>query len=381
VRILHVVPTYLPATRYGGPIYAVHGLCRTLVLRGHDVSVYTTNVDGPDDSDVPLATPVDRDGVKVRYFPTARTAVARRLYFSPRMGAALRQNVRDFDLIHLHSVFLWPTFAAARQASAARVPYLISPRGMLVPELIRRKSRLTKLAWIQLVERRTFRQAAGVHFTSLIEQQEAAATGLPLPRSFVVPNGIELPSLLSSRRDPHTLLFLGRINWKKGIDRLIDALPRVPDAELIIAGNDEEGLTPKLMAQAARSGVASRVDFRGPVSGAEKENLLRSCTAMVLPSYSENFGNSVVEAMAAGMPVILTPEVGLAPDVAAFGAGVVTSGDPDQLAAAIDQILGDPHRRTAMGLRGRALAEQRFTWGRVAAEMEEAYRCSIESRP
>src|SRR5262245_6236583 len=137
MRILHVVPSYHPAVRYGGPVRSVHGLARALVTRGHEVHVYTTNVDGPSNADVPLRVSVDLDGVSVWYFPTT---MGRRLYRSLDMDRALGMNMARFDIVHIHSVFLWPTTAAARTARACRVPYILAPRGMLVSDLIRRKS-------------------------------------------------------------------------------------------------------------------------------------------------------------------------------------------------------------------------------------------------
>ncbi len=368
MRILHVVPTYLPATRYGGPIFAVHGLCRALARRGHAVHVFTTNVDGDGVSNVPLDAAVDLDGVRVHYFASQ----LRRLYVSADMRRALRRDGVSFDVVHLHSVFLWPTTAAAREARRARVPYIVSPRGMLVPELVARKSRWTKRAWIAFVERRNLAHASAIHFTARAEWDDAARLGVPLPSPFVVPNGIDLPPLTAGARDEHLLLFLGRVNWKKGLDRLIGAMRSV-DARLVIAGPDEEGYGDKLRAIAN-----DRVEFRGPVAGAEKEALLRRAAALVLPSLSENFGNVVLEAMAQATPVVVTPEVGLAPDVEAAGAGVVTA--PETLAAALNTLLGDAARREEMGRRGRALVEARFTWDRVAAEMEEHYACSMRSR-
>jgi glycosyltransferase involved in cell wall biosynthesis len=369
VRLLHVVPTYLPATRYGGPIYAVHGLCRALAARGHDVDVFTTNVDGDRESDVPLGVPVDLDGVSVRYF----RSTFRRLYVSPAMRAAFDASMAGYDAVHLHSVFLWPTYAAARAATRHGVPYVVSPRGMLVPELVARKSRVAKRLWIRAVERRTFANAASVHFTAQVEWDDARRLGIPLPNPIVVPNGIGLPPAEPASRLPDTLLFLGRINWKKGLDFLLDAIKDVPGVKVVIAGNDEEDLTPKLRAQAERNSVANRIDFRGPVSGAAKEELLRTSTALVLPSLSENFGNVVLEAMAVEMPVIVTPEVGLAADVESAGAGIVTTNAPDALAAAIRRMLSDSDARAAMGRRGRELVQSRFTWDRVAAEMEQHY--------
>ncbi|HXH92542.1 MAG TPA: glycosyltransferase, partial [Thermoanaerobaculia bacterium] len=196
MRLLHVVPTYFPATRYGGPIYAVHGLCRALAARGHEVDVFTTNVDGGRDSDVPLGVPVTLDGVHIHYFPSPSAALAglsRRIYRSPDMRVALAERIHYYDLLHLHSVFLWPTFVAARAAERARIPYVVSPRGMLVTELIRRKSPLVKRAWIRLIEKHTFRRASAVHFTAQREWDDARLISIPLPAPFIVPNGIDLP--------------------------------------------------------------------------------------------------------------------------------------------------------------------------------------------
>src|SRR4249920_2269941 len=116
MRILHVVPSYLPAVRYGGPIVSVHALCAALVRCGHEVHVFTTNVDGEGESDVPLEQSVSMDGVHVHYFPVSGL---RRLYYSPAMAMALAKDIGNFDLVHLHSVFLWPTWAAARAARKA----------------------------------------------------------------------------------------------------------------------------------------------------------------------------------------------------------------------------------------------------------------------
>jgi len=163
MRILHVVPSYLPAMRYGGPIFAVHGLCRALASRGHEVQVFTTNIDGPGISPTPIGTSVDLDGIKIRYFfcPLVR-----------RLGRALHHSIGELDVVHLHSVFLWPTWAAARAARNAGVPYVLSPRGMLVKDLIARRSRFAKSAWIHLIERSNVERAAALHLTSPLEGAE-----------------------------------------------------------------------------------------------------------------------------------------------------------------------------------------------------------------
>lgn len=362
MRILHVVPTYLPARRYGGPIVAVHGLCKALAARGHEVDVFTTNVDGDATLDVPVATPVDVDGVRVRYFPSSFP----RLYWSPAMRKALDAEIGSYDVVHIHAVYLWTGIAAARAARKANVPYVISPRGMLVPELIRRKNRMVKTLWLQMLERRGFAHAAAIHFTSALEGEEAKRVGLPLPNPFVVPNGIDVEPRPDVPRDDATLLFLGRVNWKKGLDRVISALPSLPGVRFAIAGNDDEGLTPRLRELAQQHGVGDRVEFLGPVYGAAKNELLARATLFVLLSTSENFGNAVLEALAMETPVVLSRDVGLAEEVTRAGAGVIGLDD-------VAALLRDGERRAEMGRNGRALVESRFTWPRVAEEMERAY--------
>ncbi len=383
-----MVPTYIPAWRHGGPVRAVHGLCKALAARGHEVTVFTTDVDagGP-----PLDRPVAIDGVAVRYFAVRPP---RRLYRAPSMAEALAREVPACDAVHLHSVYLWPTAAAARAAAWAGTPYLVAPRGMLVADLVRRRGRLRKLAWLGLVERRTLGQAAALHVTSELEAREAARLarrlGLRLPPAVVVPNGVEdepapaggaalSPAVRAALARRPLLLFLGRVSWKKGLDRLIRAMPRLaarlPGAALAVAGNDEENLRPALARLAAAGGVAERILFLGEVHGADKAALLHGADLLTLASYSENFGNAVLEAMAAGCPVAVTPEVGLAQAVEETGAGIVIDGDgdPGALGDALAALLADPAARRAMGERGAAAARERFGWGPIGREMEAVY--------
>lgn len=378
--ILHIVPSYIPAYRYGGPIKSVHGLCKGLAELGHDVHVFTTNVDGPDDSDVPLGVPVDIDGVKVWYFPSK---LLRRLYWSPLMAQALEQQVPNFDILHLHSIYLWPTWAAAHVARREQIPYLIAPRGMLVKDLVQRKSRLAKTAWLALIERRNIECAAGLHITSSREEVEARYFGFKLPPFYTVPNGFDeetdqvssevSPQIAELLKKPDMLLFLGRINWEKGLDRLIPAMQHVPAAHLILAGNDEENYRPALETLADKCNVRDRITFTGTVQGSDKAALLQHAAIVVLPSYSENFGNVVLEAMAVGCPVVVTPEVGAADIVREYCAGLVIDGDPATLGAGLQSLLEDPEEREQMGLRGRQAVEEHFSWGAVAQQMESVY--------
>jgi glycosyltransferase involved in cell wall biosynthesis len=386
VKLLHVVPTYLPAVRYGGPIFAVHGLCRALVERGHQVEVFTTSVDGLKDSDVPIGVPVSIEGVVVRYF---QSRLLRRLFWSPPLAKALGNELSTFSLVHLHSVFLWPTAAAAGLARRENVPYVLSPRGMLVKDLIERRSRYAKSAWIELFEKRNLQRAAAIHVTSDVEAHELRRFGWSLPPVEVIPNGVDALSaghegtVSPDVRDAaagHPLLFLGRLSWKKGLDRLLRALALTWEPKLAIVGTDDEAITPQLQQMAADLGIAHRVRFLSrTVLGADKEYLFASARAFVLPSYSENFGNTVLEAMQHGLAVITTPEVGASQIVLDAKAGLVTKGDADSLSGAIQHLWSSDAMARTMGEAGRHHVDRHFAWPMMAAKMEELYEALIEA--
>ncbi|WP_428681625.1 glycosyltransferase [Reyranella sp.] len=388
LRLLHVVPTYLPAVRYGGPIRSVHALCRELAAAGHDVQVFTTSVDGPSNSDVPHMTPVDVEGVKVTYFPSRRL---RRLYWSPPMRRALEASTGSFDAVHLHSVFLWPILAGARAARAHRIPYVISPRGMLVPQLIRRKSRWVKEAWIRLVDRRNLEAAAVIHATSAIEAQHIASFGWRLPPIVTIPHGVDdppppsdaalSPDIIAAISGGPMVLSFGRLSWEKGLDRVIAALAEAPTVRAVMAGDDAGGHADFLASEAARLGVADRVTILARhVSGADKEALFAAARLFAMTSLSENFGIAAFEAMRRGLPVVATPDVGMSEIVRDTQAGLVVDPTPSAIAAGLRTLFADPELCRQRGEAGRRHVIEHYGWPAVARRMAELYR-SIAGAP
>ncbi len=382
MRILHVVPSYLPAARYGGPVFAVHHLCRALAARGHDISVFTTNIDGDQTSDVSTAHPVMRDGVSVSYFSSP---VMRRLSFAPAMANAIARRMHEFDLFHLHTVFQWPTTVAARHAGRAQIPYVVSPRGMLVRELIARRNRLVKKFWIAALERKNVESARAIHVTSGVEERELRRFEWRLPHVETIANGVDEPEPIDVDRvsadvraivqDGPYVLFLGRISWKKGIERLIHAAKVVDDMpRLVVAGPDDENLVPQLSRLAHDLGIADRVRFLPRVvTGDDKEFLYASATIFVLPSVSENFGNTVLEAMQHARPVVVTPDVGAAEIVRMSGGGIVADGDPVKLGQSIRGVLANPNVAKEMGEAGRRHVRAHLSWAHAAEQMEALY--------
>lgn len=385
MRLLHVVPTYLPAMRYGGPIRSVHALCRALAAQGHEAHVFTTNVDGAQDSDVPLERPVDIEGVKVSYFPSP---LLRRLYWSPAMRRALLSRVADYDLVHVHSIYLWPTWMAARAARRRGVPYVVSPRGMLVPELIRRKNRWIKEAWIRLIERPNLEHAAVIHTTSAIEAHHLMSFGWSLPEVVTVPHGVDdppspsgqplSPDISAAIAGAPPILAFGRISWEKGLDRLLEALPRVPNARLVIAG-DDGGHAAALAEKARLFRVDERVTIIArQVGGADKEALFGSAALFAMTSLSENFGLAAFEAMRRSLPVLTVPDVGMSEIVREAGAGAVVAPSLDGIADGLGTLLADRVASRAMGLRGRERVVAEYGWDAIATRMSAVYRSAIE---
>src|SRR5215510_2500129 len=196
MRILHVIPSFAPAWYHGGPIYAAFGLTRALVQQGHNVTVMTTNINGPGVLDVPLGQPVLMDGVEVWYFPLQWP---RAWCFSRQLGFALRQQVSAFDLVHIHSVFLWPTSAAAFWCRRFKIPYLLRPAGALDPICITKayerrwislSSQAKKGIYLATLGKMDLRHAAALHFASQAEMEAAQFLRLNCPK-FVVPTGID----------------------------------------------------------------------------------------------------------------------------------------------------------------------------------------------
>jgi glycosyltransferase involved in cell wall biosynthesis len=227
-----------------------------------------------------------------------------------------------------------------------------------------------------------------VHYTSEAEQGEAAALGAP-GRPVVIPHGIELeafqrlaPRGWVRRRAPHLagrtiILFLSRIDPKKGLDLLLPAFARVraqqPDVALVMAGDGETEFVGKLKTEAVRLGIDADIYWAGFLGGDEKLAALADADLFVLPSYSENFGLSVVEAMASRLPVVISDEVAIHREVAGGEAGLVTSCQVPSLTAALASLVADAGRRERLGQAGRRLVESRFSAEAMTAAVLSMY--------
>ncbi len=365
-------------------------MARAVRRRGHEVAIYTTDRGLEPDAVPPAGEPVQRDGVEIRTYPQQSPRI---LATSWGLARALEERVPSVDLVHIHSLYLFHVWAAARACRRHGVPYIIRPHGTLDPYIWKRH-RLRKYLIERLFQNRVLREAAAIHYTAEDERTlaEPYAGGAP---GVIVPNGLELtdyarlPPAGSFRRlhpeigGRRIVLFLGRLNFKKGLDLLVPAFAAARqkhgDLHLVIAGPDD-GLRAEIERNVAELELGDRVTFTGMLTGEAKLAAFGDSYMFVLPSYSENFGIAVIEAMVCGLPVAITDKVNIARDVQEAGAGLV--GPPTQASVIeqIDRLAADPALVYAMGAKGRTLVAARFNWERIARELETLYRSILDAK-
>lgn len=382
LKIIHVTPVYLPAVRYGGPVYVISGLCRALKEAGHDVSVLTTD-NGGESRLTRLSGKTEQvDGVPVTYCPGLGPE---KIAFAPAMKKYFEGMLHGADMVHVHCAYSWFPPAAASLAARQGIPYIFSPHGSLTPVYVARKSTFAKKLWLRLWGRKLFQRAACLLAASKAEAQGIAEGGYCKKKPLeTVPFGYDFPERLPVRQNrvrsghERVLLFLGRLDPVKRIDLVIESLKHLPECRLVLAGSPEPRYEAVLHKKAAVAGVATRITFTGAVHGSEKARLFESADVFVLPSLAESFGYVLLEALSAGLPVVTVPEVGMAEAVRRLGLGKVVGPDPVSLASAVRSCLRDAGLKEYVAGEGQAALQREFAWKEVALQMEGVYRKYIE---
>jgi glycosyltransferase involved in cell wall biosynthesis len=370
----------------GGPSFALPLIARSLAAQGITLDVATTDDDGPGGHlNVPLHQPCKRDTYRAFFFRKQTEFYKFSLPFSNWMAA----HVRDYNLVHIHALFSFTSCSAARHAHRHQVPYIIRPLGVLNRWGMQNRRRWLKALSFRFVETPILQNAAAIHYTSQREQMEAEEAG-SRARALVIPLGLDLAPFLQlpvaedffrehpSARGRKILLYLSRIDAKKGLDVLLPAFAQLhrehPDCLLVIAGGGPEEIVRKFQAQAAREHISDAVLWTGFLEGESKLAAFAAASVFVLPSYSENFGIAAVEALAAGLPCVLSTGVAVAEDVAAAEAGLVAPPEPDALAEALRKLFSDENLRQSCAQRARALASNRFSLEAMGKNLSAAYR-------
>jgi glycosyltransferase involved in cell wall biosynthesis len=383
VKILHVIAALYPER--GGPAKVGPEMCRALGNKGVDVSIYTTNLNISGILDVPIDCAVVQDGVSVYYFPISGL---RQYGFSLPLAKALRACIPTFDLVHIHSLYMFHTSASAHFCRKYKVPYIIRPHGTLDPYL-RRKSRIKKGIYNLFLEKRNLDKASAIHYTSEEEMilahrpMNIQSPGVVVPLGLNPEDYVKVPAPDSFRnrypecRGKFLYLFLGRLDFKKGLDLLSRAFGEIArqrgDVHLVIAGPDEAGCIKQMRIWLAEEGILDRVSFPGMLSGKDKLAAFNDADVFVLSSYTENFGVALVEAMACGMPVVISDRVNIWREISDAEAGLVTKCNADDVFRGMYQLLKDPDLRIKLGRNARELVADRYNWDKNIDLMIDVY--------
>ncbi|MCW1968583.1 MAG: glycosyltransferase [Anaerolineae bacterium] len=371
MKVLHVIPSIGP--QRGGMSRAALDMCRLLAAAGMDVTLVSTDDDGPNGRlSAPLQQPVRTDGYTTLYF----SRQTRPYSVSLPLWQWLNAHVAEFDVCHLHGVFSFASDLPARVARRRGVPYVITPHGILCNYgMTQRRSRL-KQWFVRALVGPNLRQAALVHFTTEMERRESSRWGA-MRRFEIVPYCLDLLSQPQTMQNRSGLLFLARIDPKKGLDLLFDALARLQHEQicprLIIAGSGADDYVASLKALAAQLGISEQIVWAGFADEARKQQLFAEAEAFILPSYSENFGIAPVEALAAGLPVIITEPAAVSEAMGAAEAALVTPCDSAAIANAIRQLIANPPLQQRLRQNGLQLTRDYFSSAATVARWVNIY--------
>lgn len=391
LNILHLTPYAPPAWAYGGVVVAVGGLAAAQAERGHTVTLLTTDA-GDFESRLPSG---DHAVGAVRVVRCRNLIYPLRAKYNLSTplgyGAAFRRLAARADVIHAHELRTAENVIAALSGLPKRL--ILSAHGTLSYTTGRGGF---KTAWDRVLGRAVMRRVSAAAALTATEQDEIralwAAMGLPAPPTAIIPNGVGA-DVLSALADPGlpaatesfrakwglgagpVILFLGRLHERKGLQFLIPALASLaadfPTARLLVAGADS-GMLNTAQRLAHEGGIADRVVFAGLLSGQDRIAALRVADVFALPAVGEGLSMAALEALAAGLPALLTPGCNL-PEIADRGAGIVVSRDVTAIGAGLRALLTDESGRRAMGERGAAWVRESFTWPKVAEQVEVLY--------
>jgi glycosyltransferase involved in cell wall biosynthesis len=361
-------------------------MCRALLGGGVETLIATTDADGDGRLGVELGRPVLYEGMPTIFFPRQWSEAYK---YSHPLSRWVDTHVEDFDAVHIHAVFSHACLTTAKACRRHKVPYVVRPLGTLDPWSMRQK-RFRKMLFWHLGVRRMLDDAAAIHYTAMPEQK-LAEESLALKHGVVIPLGVQMDSFDKTEnteclsvgdmplcRNPYVLM-LSRLHRKKGVELLLPAFlslvgrPEFADWKLVLAGDGEPEYVSSLHRLVHSHGGEGSVVFAGWVEGPRKTAMLQRAALLALPSYQENFGLCVVEALACGVPVLISPHVNLASEIEAAGAGWVTPSDTEALERTLAETFGDPQARTRRGAIGRELVSRRFTWDAVSQQLSALY--------
>ncbi|MGL5836555.1 MAG: glycosyltransferase [Waterburya sp.] len=381
MKVLHVIPSLSPAL--GGPTQVALKIVRAIRHQGIDAEIVTTNHDHDNNLDLTLNQLIEYEGVPVWFLPV--DYALKEYLFSAALTRWLWQRISNYDLLDNHYLFSYVPTCAAAIARHQKIPYTVRTQGQLTPWALK-QSPIKKQLYTSLIERRNLEQAAAIHCTTLQEEQDLRNFGIKTP-AITLPLGVQLETPIANAKsklrqlyqlpgDCLIVLFLSRLHPKKRPDLLIDAFQQVAsqhsNSHLLMAGSGETDYLAYLQQLGTQKQLGNRITFTGLITGHKKNILLQGADIFALPSYSENFGIAVAEAMASGLPVIVTPGVQIAPEISTAQGGIIVN-DRAELITALTQLLESPRMRSHLSQNAMELAKNQYNWDSIAGQLIAAY--------
>lgn len=387
MKILQVIPYFFLSWAGGRPVELIYNLSKSLLDRGHQITVYTTDAFNAKRRFGFRTELLNLEGIKVYEFRSlsGKLIGGHHIYFSPAMIPAMSREIGGFDVVHLHEYRTFQNILAHHYARKHGVPYVLQAHGSL-PRIISKKG--LKQTYDRLWGYRLLKDASRVIAVTGAEAEQYKGFGVSEPKIEVIPHGLDLSLFdnLPEKGEFRTkygysaqekiILYLGRIHEIKGLDLLAkaftDICKDVNDVKLVIVGPDD-GYLPTLKKLVSALGINNRTLFTGPLYGREKLAAYVDADVYVLSSYYEIFSITVLEALACGTPVIVTDRCGLA-EVVDGQAGIVVSPDKDKLSSALMSLLTESGQRQEFGERGKSLVREKFDWKIIAGRLEKVYQ-------
>ena len=383
MRILHVIPGV--SLTSGGPRNLV-GLVECLARHGVDTTLLTTNLGATRPADLSLSL---SDNHCATHLVHKIWGVAGRYGLAPSLSRTLHDTIASYDLVHIHWLYNHSCIAAARAALAARVPFVVQPHGSLDPHL-RKKNWFVKRVYMATLGRPLLRKAAAVVFDTPEEGQLASYS--PRRPEWTVPTGLAsedfapLPPRGTFRAafpavTGPFLLFVGRLSAQKGLDLLLGAFERLghmrPDLRLVLVGPDFRGYEAQVRRMADQLGVAERVLFAGTLSHQLKLAAFVDAELFVLPSYAENFGTVIMEALLCGLPVVISDGVNTHRELQSAAVATVVRRSVESVVAGVESVLEDRSARARLAVAGPAFVNAHYTWDAIVPGVITRYEAVI----
>ena len=377
MKILHVTPSLAP--EWGGPPKVIIGIAKALIEKGIETCIFATAKKDKEKrivilNDVPIR--IFKRGFLSRFWTA----------YSPNITHIMREEIENYDLVHIHELWHYPHFAVYKAAKSFKKPFIISIHGGLQHWCLNHKAFKKKIYSI-LIQRKILKEASALHAITE-EEVKNISNFVDNKNVFLIPNGINLEDfknlpprekfedLYPDLKGKKVILFLGRIHPIKGLDILAKSFRTISEyrenIRLVIAGPDENGYENKIKSILKNKSILNNVIFTGMLSGNTKLAALSRADIFVLPSYSEVHSIVALEAMVCGLPVVITKQCNF-PEIGKYKAGIIIQPNVNQLVRELNNLISSPHLCKKMGENGRELVRERFIWDEVVDQMINLY--------